>query len=394
MSLSSLRIVFFGCALVSSIPAWAVYAPIPESEQGKELSYALRAGMTYDTNIFGSATLPTTSLIFEVAPKITANISVTKEMFFSGSYEAVVDQYKNRPGKKTLDSHYLEVNLARSFSKTSTLYLSDNFSIIRNPESLLNGIPLNSDQSYESNSASARFSYAPTELISAVLKANDLYYHYLNATLGNQLDHNEDLLGAEGDYSLSEDLKAAGEVRHQDVIYAHGGSTNDKYTEFAMAGADYKFGPKSQIGFRLGGEWRSRSGASSVTTPYAELTGKYTLGKESFVGVGYTYDHEESSDVVHYTDSKVNRFFANFQHPISALLIASASLDYEPSTLLGRAGQPNVREISTRGGLGLSYIPRKNWMITANYDYDFVNSQVFARGLNRSRSGLSGRYSF
>ena len=59
--------------------------------------------MTYDTNIFGSASSPTSSLIYEVAPKISANLSLTQESFFSGSYEAVVDQYQNRPGKNRGD---------------------------------------------------------------------------------------------------------------------------------------------------------------------------------------------------------------------------------------------------------------------------------------------------
>ena len=391
-----LRSILVGAAMASAVPALAVYAPIPEGEQGDEFTYALRAGITYDSNIFGGASGQISSTIFEVSPDITFNYSASQTTFLSLEYKAIVDYYTNRPGNDILDSHYLTAKVAKSFSKTSDLFVTEAFSYVRNPQSTLNGLPINTDQSFVSNSLDGRFSFAPTEETTVALKGQDIYTHYLNSLLSNELDSNQDMEGLEGDYALRKDLKAAAEYRHQDVTYAHNGSVNDKNTDFAMGGLDYVPGPKTTFGFRLGGEYRTRSGASSITTPYAELTSKYAYAKDSFVSFGYTYDLEETSDPIHFTDEKVNRFTLNVQHALSALIVASASIDYETATLLGRAniGQANVSEDTTRGGLALTYIPTKNWLISATYDYDFVDSGIASRGMVRSRTGASATYTF
>jgi len=110
--------------------------------------------------------------------------------------------------------------------------------------------------------------------------------------------------------------------------------------------------------------------------------------------VGYTYSLEETSDPVHFSDEKTNRMFVNIQHEVSALVVASASIDYEPATLIGRPGQVDVNEDSTHAGVALTYIPTKNWTVSASYDYDIVNSGIAAREFNRSRVGLSATVVF
>jgi long-subunit fatty acid transport protein len=74
--------------------------------------------------------------------------------------------------------------------------------------------------------------------------------------------------------------------------------------------------------------------------------------------------------------------------------VGSASIDYEPATLNGRPGQANVTEDSTHAGLALTYLPTKNWTVTASYDYDFIDSGINYRGMNRSRLGVSATVVF
>jgi long-subunit fatty acid transport protein len=69
--------------------------------------------------------------------------------------------------------------------------------------------------------------------------------------------------------------------------------------------------------------------------------------------------------------------------------VGSASFDYEPAQLEGRAGQANIQEDSTHAGVAVTYLPTKSWTVSAAYDYDFVDSGISARGLNRSRVSLS-----
>jgi hypothetical protein len=44
--------------------------------------------------------------------------------------------------------------------------------------------------------------------------------------------------------------------------------------------------------------------------------------------------------------------------------------------------------------VALTYLPAKNWKITASYDYDFVDSGLSFRGLNRTRLGVSSTVEF
>jgi hypothetical protein len=383
-----------GLALGFCAVARAVYAPVPEQEQGKDITVSLEAGISYNSNIFGAATDPIGSGVFEVSPKIDFNSSVSEDTFFSADYHPTLDYFDNRPGKKTLYSQSVDARVAHSFSATSVLDLSDSFSYNQNPEAILNGAPVNTDQTLESDEFDGRYSFAPTEKLGIVLKTRIVDYDYTNPILGDLLNRFENLYGLEFDYTLLPDLKLAGEYRHQDVDYSTDPSDNNKHSDFFMAGFDYTIGPKLSASVRVGGEFRHRDGLSDETTPYVEVSGKYDYAKGSFVSLGYTYSLEETSNPVLFSDEKTNRMFVNIQHQVSALIVASASLDYEPSTLDGRPPQANVEEDTTHAGVALSYLPVKNWTVTASYDYDFVDSGISDRGLNRSRVGVSATVVF
>ena len=92
------------CALLPATAVHAVYAPVPEQEQGKDFTVALRSGWSYDSNIFGGASDAISSSIWEVAPRVTYNRSLTAQTFFSGSYGLVADYIERRPGDKLSSS--------------------------------------------------------------------------------------------------------------------------------------------------------------------------------------------------------------------------------------------------------------------------------------------------
>ena len=71
----ALRIILVGSSLGFCAVARAVYAPIPEEEQGKDFSLSLMSGISYNTNIFGSSTDAVGSFDFVVSPKIVFNSS-------------------------------------------------------------------------------------------------------------------------------------------------------------------------------------------------------------------------------------------------------------------------------------------------------------------------------
>jgi len=377
-----------------SLPAWAIYAPIPEQQQGKALTVSLTAGVSHDSNIFGAPTGAIGSTIYSASPKVEFNASVTNQTFLSAFYQLTLDHFDNRPGDKTLDSHNAMVRVAHAFTQASTLDLSDTFSIQKNPESLLAGLPINSDQSFQRNEADGRFSTSLTGKAGLTLKARSVLYRYDNARLGANLDRAENLFGVSGDYAVLPEMKAVGEYRHQIIAYRQAGENKDKSSDFGLVGADYNVSKKLTATGRFGFEDRQRDAERSETVPYAEISAKYDYVTGSFLSAGYIYTLEETSNVALYTDTLVNRFFANVQHAITAKIAASGSIDYEPSQLQGRRGLPNVDETTTRLGVALSYLPTKNWIISASYDYDDVSSDDVTREFNRNRVGLTATYTF
>lgn len=384
----------FACGFTVALPAWAVYAPVPDQAQGKALTFTAKVGLSYDDNLFGAAKNEVGSAVWQFAPRVAYNASVADQTFLSAAYGLNLERFDRRPGNKTLDSHELSARVAHAFTKTTTLDVNELFAISRNPESLLNGLPLNTDQSLQRNQLDGRFTTTLAPKIGLTAKARGVYFDYRNAALNRSLGRTETLLGVSADYAILPELKGVGEYRHLDVSYRTLGQVKDKSSDFLMAGADYNVARQLTMSGRLGGESRRRKGERDTTVPYAEFSAKYDYAEASFLTGGYVYTLEETSDPLRFTDTKVNRFFVNVQHRVTALIVASGSLTYEPSQLQGRRGQRNVAEDTTRAGVGLNYLPDKNWTISANYDIDRVTSSLPGRALRRGRVGASASYAF
>src|ERR1700679_3231550 len=183
----ALRILMAGSSLGFCAVARAVYAPIPEQEQGKDLSLSLMSGISYNTNIFGASTDAIGSFDCEVSPKMSFNSSLSDQTFFSAYYQPTLDYIDNRPGNKTLYSQLVNARVAHSYSKTSVLDLTDTYSYDENPEAILNGTAVNTDQTLQSNEFNGRYTFSPVEKLGLVLKARSMYYDYISSDLGGEL---------------------------------------------------------------------------------------------------------------------------------------------------------------------------------------------------------------
>jgi hypothetical protein len=380
--------------IVTALPAWAVYAPVPEQDQGKAWSVSLTGGVSYDSNIFASQADAISSTIFMASPKVSFNESVTDQTFLSASYQLTVDHFNNRPGEQNLDSHDVEARIAHAFTKETTLDVSDAFMINRNPAAALAGLEINSDQSYQSNEANARFNTSLSPKIGLTLKARSMYYDYYSAKLGTSLDRTENLYGISSDYAVQPDLRSNLEYRHETINYRDESDNKDKTSDFLLVGSDYDVGEKLTASGRVGVEYRKRDEERSATSPYIELSARYAYAQGSFLSGGYVSEFEESSNVITYTDEHVNRFFVNVQHAVTSLITVSGSVDYEPSRLDGRRGFSNEDETTTHLGVAVSYLPTKNWLISASYDYDNDTSDDMSREYTRNRYGVNATYSF
>ncbi len=410
--------LFFG-GLIAAPPLRAVYAPVPERDQGRSLIVSVRGGLAYDTNVFGAPpegsvrvapgqprpVVPVESAVWSLAPRVAYHAAATDQTFLSAAYGLTLDYFERRPGDQLLDSHDLSLRVAHAFTKTTTLDLNDVFTVSRNPEALLPGLAslpgggvleriANVDQSANRNQFDGRFNTPLNPKSAATLKARSVLYDYRNRELGRSLDRVENLYGLAVDHALLPEAKVVAEYRHQDMYYRTQGETKNKHSDYLMAGADYELARKLTLGGRLGAEWRERAGERDRTAPFAELSGQYNYRRASFLVGGYAYTFDETSDPVRFTDMQVNRFFATGQHAVTALIVASASAAYEPAVLQGRRGQRDIDETTTRLGVTLSYLRAKNWTLAASCDYDRVRSDDPIRRMRRTRTGLNAIYSF
>ncbi len=386
--LSALAVV-----LVPSV-AFAVYAPIPEQDQGKALTYRLGASAYHDSNIFGAATGERDSMVYNFNGTISFNGSIDDQTFASASYALSNDHIVDRPGKKNLTSHSLSGRIAHSFSQVSNIDVNAAYDIEKNPQSLLAGVPLNTDQSFDRAEADVRYVTGLGQKTSVVAKYRFINYAYDNANLASQLDRSENLLGLEFAYAMLPETKLVAEYRYQTIGYDTGASLKDKDSHFLMGGFDYNPGKQLMVSGRAGFEDRSRDSQPDTTIPYVELTSRYTYNEGSFLAAGYTYTFEEPSDTIRFNDTKVSRFFVNVQHRLTGAFTASGSITYEPSQLQGRGTQADIDETTTRFGLGLTWQPNKNWTVSSTYDLDNVDSDDANRGQNRSRFGVSASFTF
>ena len=375
--------------------ARAVYAPIPEQEQGKAFVVTVESNVYYDSNIFGSASRVIDCLVYSIAPRLAFNASADSQTFFSASYQPTYDYFENRPTEKSLFSHEASVRVARAFTDLTNVDVTDAFDIERNPESLLSGIPLNTDQSYKENEFNGRVTTGLGPKTGLVFKYRNIYYDYDDRVLGGYLDRMEHLLGAELNHKVVPEAAVVGEYRYQIINYRDTGATKDKRSNFLLAGLDYSLGKQITFSGRVGAEDRERMGEGNTTAPYVEATCRVSFSDQSFLSGGYTYSLQETDDPTHFTDTRVNQFFVNVQYALSPSIIASASMTESPSVLLGRPGvAADIRERTTRLGFALTYLVNKNVTLSATYDYDRVASGEASRDQLRSRVGVSCRLSF
>ena len=391
-----MKVLHATLAWVCSIsPLGAVYAPIPEFAKGRALTASITASVFHDDNIFGAGQNEIDSVVYRVAPSIALNASLTDQTFLSASYGLTADYIADRPGEHDLYSHLVQARVAHSFSAQTSLEVIEAYTISRNPEALLAGVPLNTDQSLKSNQLDARFTSNLSERLGYSLHGRSTTFAYDSAVLAASLDRHEVQFGGSAFYLIQRTLKAVGEYRYLDVGYDTAGQLKDKDSQYFLAGLDYAPGPRTVLSARVGLEDRQRKAAPDDQAPYAELSARYAYGALSYVSAGYVSAYEETSNLSLYTDTHVNRFYVSVQHALRPTLIASGTVTYEPSELQGRPGiSPDRDETITRAGVALTYIPGRRWSVSATLDRDNIDSDDPVREYERTRIGISGRYVF
>lgn len=383
--------------LAASPSAFGVYAPVPEQEQGKALTFYLGSSISHDSNIFGASDGGISSMVYQLDPGLTFNASVGPRTFASAAYRLSLTHVPDRPGDKTLDSHEASARVAHTFTPLTEIDLSNTFQVVRNPQSLLPGVArvVNTDQSYRRNQADLRFASGLNQRTGLAFKFRSTHFAYEEASLGRSLDREEYLGGLAATHLLLPGLQMLAEYRHQEIRYVTAPETKDKRSDFALVGVDRDFGTRGAVSARLGVENRRRRSEDRESSPYVELGLKYDHAADSYVAAGYSYSIEETSNIELYTDIAVSRWFVNVQQKLLAKVSATGSVTWEPSKLRARKGRGGDRdETNLQLGLALIYRPARNWTAALTFDRDNITSDDPSRQLKRTRTGANLKYVF
>lgn len=377
--------------------ALAVYAPIPEQEQGNAFSGSLTGGVYYDSNIFGSQDGRVSSVVGEIRPHADYNQSLTDQTFFSVDYDLQVLIFANRPGSDdVITNNRLNARVDHTFAPNLFASISDSFAYIQNPESaVIAGAPLQTDQSYFFNRVELAADWDVTEIWSLGAKYRNQFWFYDDNALANQLDRVMHTAGIDAGYVFLPELTLVGEYRFEFNDYCDNSPPKDSLSNFILAGLDYNLAERLMLMLRGGAELRVRFDNPNRNSPYGEVTAVYELTERSYISGALTYGIFETTDTSQFLDQENLDAQLNIEYFITPLIAVSGSAFYQYAQLNGRPWvAADANEYTYRAGVGITFLPTDNWAIWIDYDYDFVDSQVNGRNQVRNRVGGYARYTF
>lgn len=372
----------------------AIYAPLPEEEQGKLMTFQLDSGLRYDNNIFGAPSDRFDSFIWMVSPSGQLNYGIGDQGFFRGSYELEVNKFDTRPGEDVLYNHVAQGIFDYSFSERLRLTISDRIQSIDNPESVLvtGDRVLQSDQSFWDNQFKFRTSYQVTPKISTVVNAQYYGVNYENEVLARIVDRRDELWGVQMLYAILPELDGVGEIRYEKIRYDVDNAIKGSDSLFYLVGADYYYGEQFILQARTGLESRDRNTGGSRDAFYGNIAGVYRYAPGSVLTVGLKREIGEASNTQRFLDSHSYGFFVTGEHDLTGngRLFASGAFIYELADLEGRESveQPDIDETTARLGLSLIYKWKPSWKAVLSYDVDRIDSDDPFREQSRERVEL------
>ncbi len=382
---------------IIALPAtlFGVYAPIPEQEQGKAVVLSLESGFFYDSNILGTPDGEIDSTVFSVTPQIKYNASIEEQSFIEASYRLQALLYSDRPSEDTLFNHNFNAQLSHTFSPGMVMDVSDTLMLIDNPESFLVGL-LQTDQSGINNQFDFRLLSELSQRASLTVKYRNFNFAYDNADVSTVLDRNDNQFGVQVGYKWVPETSFVFEYRFQDRSYDTDGALKDSDSNFFLTGVDWAPSPTVQISGRIGLDDRNQNAGNSGTNFYGQLTGIYQYSDKptSFLAFSVTYETVETSAPVTFSGEETFSLLFNVQHALTAKIFLAGSIYYDDADLIRQTALANVTDNTLRLGLSAIYQPTKNWSVIFSYDLDDTDSDDFVRTENRSRVGISARYSF
>lgn len=223
-----------------------------------------------------------------------------------------------------------------------------------------------------------------------------VFVKYIDEPFATQQDRSEYFFTQEFRFLLQPTVTLVGEYRFGYIDYQD--ISLDSRAHYVVAGIDTTLSPRFKLGFRLGAEFRDyvQNLRGSESGPYAEANLSYDYARNSNLTFTLRYGIEQT-DVVGTTNRDSFRLGVNLRHQFTPRIGGYASFYYTRSNYSGsRVGfnagsfNDNVYDFS----VGVRYAVNRNWSVEVGYLHTTVESDFAARGYDRNRVFVGGRFSF
>ncbi len=212
--------------------------------------------------------------------------------------------------------------------------------------------------------------------------------NYDDSAIGSFEDRFEHTFGNEFRFLVQPTTTLVGEYRYQIVDFVD--ANRDSTTHFVLGGVDHTFNPRFNVSLRGGVEFREfdNSNFNERTSPYAEATLRYAVGKRTSVSWVNRYGLEEP-DVPGTPSRNTFRTGLVASYGITPRITASGSFFYEHDSNDGVVTPTFVvdgfDENTIDIGIGLRYEINRVFSVIAGYTHTQVFSDIFLREYSRNR---------
>jgi hypothetical protein len=348
------------------------------------VSVAVREG--YDDNVYTTRINPISSFFTEASALFDYRFGSPRTTFDLQAL-AGATYYYNRPFGQPYDID-LSVTLGFEHHFTPRLTLSiSSYATYQSEPDLSLGFGTNrfsGNYFYTADKFSLAYQWTPR--FSTVTSYTLGVIHYDDSTIGAYEDRFEHTFGNEFRYLALPTTALVGEYRFELDDFETG--TRDSDTHFILAGIDHTFSPRFNLSFRGGVEFRDYETFGDRTSPYAEGTVHYALGKRTSVDWISRYGLEDA-DVPGTPSRTTFRTGLTFSYGITQRITATGSAFYQhdDNEALNSPGSivPAFSEDSLDIGIGLRYEINRVFALLAGYSYTQVFSDIPIRDYSRNR---------
>lgn len=226
--------------------------------------------------------------------------------------------------------------------------------------------------------------------LSTVTSASIMVVKYDDSTIGLEQDRHEETIGQQVRWALARGT-LVGEYRFQRVDYDTDiGRNSDSH--YALGGIDYPFNERVNVTLRGGATFRFFDDGTERTSPRAEGTLNYLLGRTSALTCNVSYGLEEPDSPL-FKSRTTFRGGLQLKYWLTRHLLSTFSGYYSNSdnqTASGVVvnGSSNEETYSVSAGLQYSFTSR--WGVHAGFDYSGVSSGTTGGVQDYSRERYTG----